>query len=501
MPLKVVLHCDNSFRTKAQYTFEMLALMIGETVQIVGKEECKSSDIVLCYGRREDDRRFPGRHVVITGSEEAWKLFDLKERYIHHLARQYTIDGEPSLALFYDREFFENPELIIEKKGREIFIHIDIIASAFFFLSGWQEWRPMDTDIHRRFPFESSIQYAFGVLGQPIVDQYGLIVKNAVEKAGWQGPKTGRYREKSFAVMMTHDIDHTRKWTPGIIYRECVRHLILNRRNDFIKDRILRFGHFLRMLIARHDPYRISVDKILSAEEKMGVHATFFIKAGGNNKRDVSYSLRNVYIRRLLRILKNRGHQIGLHPSYNAYSHTEMMEKEQKTLEAAMGESPGAVREHFLRFEMPLTWKIQNELGFEYDSTLGFPGHEGFRMATCHPFRAYDLEHDRPLHLWELPLIAMDDTFVSYRKLDPLASWKSIRDLLETVKKYHGIAVLLFHNSCYDDFDNQGWGSIFEKTLRWSFENNAALLNGQEALESYRKTAMPHTIREGTRLE
>jgi hypothetical protein len=165
------------------------------------------------------------------------------------------------------------------------------------------------------------------------------------------------------------------------------------------------------------------------------------------------------------------------------------MEKEHMALMVAMGEPPGAVREHFLRFEMPLTWRIQNGLDFEYDSTLGFPGHEGFRMATCHPFRVYDLEHDWPLHIWELPLIAMDDTFVSYRKLDPLASWKLIRDLLETAKKYHGVAVLLFHNSCYDDFDNQGWGTIFEKTLRWSFENDAALLNGQEALESYRKTA------------
>jgi len=59
--------------------------------------------------------------------------------------------------------------------------------------------------------------------------------------------------------------------------------------------------------------------------------------------------------------------------------------------------------------------------------------------------------------------------------------------------------VLLFHNTCYDDFDSPGWGSIFEKTLRWSCENNAALLNGQDALESYRKAALQHPIIKGTR--
>ena len=488
MPLKVFLQCDKSFLPKARYVVEMLAMRIGETVRFIRKEECGSSDIILSYGRRARGRRLPGTHVVIAGSEEAWRMYELRERYLHTLAHRCTIDGESSLALFYDRDFIDHPEILFQKKGRDVTIHIDIIAGSFFFLSGWQEWRPAATDIHQRFPVQSSIQYAFGLLNRPIVDQYAVLLEKALEKAGRRRQRTGRYRGKTFAVMMTHDIDHIRKWTPGIIYRECFRYLLLNRRNDFLKDRVIRFWNFLKMLSVRKDPYRISAEKIVSAERSAGAHGTYFFKVGGDDKRDGLRYLKKEFVRRLFRILKSDGHQIGLHPSYNAYARSEMMSDQNEELRDAAGDPIQAVRQHFLRFEMPLTWRIQDGLGFDYDATLGFAGHEGFRMATCHPFRAYDLDNDRPLRLWELPLIAMDDTFVSYRKLDAQASWKALCALLETVKKYRGVAVVLFHNSCYDDFDNPGWGTIFEKTLRWSYENNAALLNGREVLESFRTT-------------
>ncbi len=490
MPLKVFLTCEEPFKAKARHAIEMLLMMLGETVQFVGKEECTKSDIVLCYGSTGDFRRLPGKHIVIAGSAVAWKMFKSKEHYPHGIARRCTINEEPSLALFYDREFAQDSEKIVSEDGRDITIHIDIVASAFFFLSGWQEWRSSIADIHKRFPVESSIQYTFGVLNRPIIDHYSTLIEKALLKIGWRRLPAGRYQGKSFAVMMTHDIDHVRKWTPGIIYRECIRYLILNQRNDVMKARITRFGKFLKMLFIRNDPYRISITKILDAEESAGINGTFFFKAGGNDRRDVSYSLGNTFIKTLFGILKKSRHQIGLHPSYNAYSRQEMMVEEQKKLDEAVGKPVGAVREHFLRFEMPLTWRIQDELGFEYDSTLGFAGHEGFRMATCHPFRTYDLENDCPLRLWELPLIAMDDTFVSYRKLNASASWKAIHELLETVKKYRGVAVVLFHNTCYDSLDNLGWGTVFENTVRWCIENDAALLNGKEVLESYCKTVL-----------
>jgi len=61
--------------------------------------------------------------------------------------------------------------------------------------------------------------------------------------------------------------------------------------------------------------------------------------------------------------------------------------------------------------------------------------------------------------------------------------------LIATVKKYRGVAVLLFHNTCYDDLDFPGWGKAFEGSLAFSIQAGAFVGSGKEILESYLRSA------------
>ena len=78
-----------------------------------------------------------------------------------------------------------------------------------------------------------------------------------------------------------------------------------------------------------------------------------------------------------------------------------------------------------------------------YDATLGYAAHVGFRCGICLPHKPYDVIDNRIIDLWEIPLIVMEGTLHQYRSLSPDQGLASIESLIETVRKYHGVFVLL----------------------------------------------------------
>ena len=48
-------------------------------------------------------------------------------------------------------------------------------------------------------------------------------------------------------------------------------------------------------------------------------------------------------------------------------------------------------RQHYLRWEAPTTWRAWEEAGLDYDSTLTFADHAGFRCGVCFEYPVYDI--------------------------------------------------------------------------------------------------------------
>ena len=263
---------------------------------------------------------------------------------------------------------------------------------------------------------------------------------------------------------MTHDIDYLSKFTPGLVFREVVKNFVFNRRQVSMADRLQRLREYLRFRRMESDPYVFSILRMLEIEEERRIRASWLFKAGGKDKRDVSYRLGSARAKMVLKSLRERGHDIGLHPSFHAHDDLAMLLREKGRLDRAAGLPTRSVRQHYLRFGYPVTWRNQAEAGFTVDSTLGHAELEGFRGGLAHPFLPYDLEKRRILPIWELPLTVMDGTLAHYRGLDPPDSVLRIRELLDIVAKAGGAAVLLFHNTSFDRHDFPGWGEVFEKS-------------------------------------
>jgi peptidoglycan/xylan/chitin deacetylase (PgdA/CDA1 family) len=488
--VQVVLDCEDSFKKKATYTFDTFFQVLGLSYRVSSPEDASSADVVIWYGHERPN--VDGRVLFIHAIREAQSLFQKKLRLATSEARRIALDGEDSLALFFDQEFRKNPAAVVSGDDQCRLVRVDIIASAFYFLSCWQEITSSERDRHERLPASASLQHRHGILHLPIVNQYIMLLHRELERlSGQRLPLLPRFAGRDFAICMTHDVDYLRKWTLGIVYRELVQYFLLGRKDGDLGTRLERLRAFLKALSVLDDPYRSSIRRILNHEKESGVHSTFYFKTGVTSRHDVSYRLSDGYGQSLLKTLAGDGHEVGLHPSYNTFLSREKMKGEKERLEGALRVKPVGVRQHFLRFRIPETWKIQAELGFVHDATLGFSDHEGFRAAICHPFHPYDTDNDEVISIWEIPLLVMDGTFQSYRSKSADESIETIKNLIRTVKKYHGVGVLLFHNTCYDELDYPGWGRVFEESLRFSLEEGAYVGSASEILNSYLDTSPP----------
>jgi hypothetical protein len=104
-------------------------------------------------------------------------------------------------------------------------------------------------------------------------------------------------------------------------------------------------------------------------------------------------------------------------------------------------------------------------VGLTYDSTVAYADHEGFRCGTCHPFRPFDLQQGRELDLWEVPLIAMENTLRTYRGFSPEQAEKRILELAGRCKTVGGTFTLLWHPS-RKTREIRLWREMYQRVLR-----------------------------------
>jgi hypothetical protein len=152
--------------------------------------------------------------------------------------------------------------------------------------------------------------------------------------------------------------------------------------------------------------------------------------------------------------IKNRGHLIGLHPSYNSYNDPAILLSEKTKLESITSLEIKDVRQHYLRLEMPKTLVNQDKCGFKSDSSLGFVEDVGFRCGICNEFPIFDFLSSRQLELSEKPLIAMEGSLIKYKKSSPENALYELTHIIDVVKKFKGEFIFLWHNT---SFNKESW--------------------------------------------
>ena len=131
--------------------------------------------------------------------------------------------------------------------------------------------------------------------------------------------------------------------------------------------------------------------------------------------------------KKAIRICKERGYKVGIHPSYNSLNDSTLIRKEKNKLQDTIGEEVTLTRQHFLRFSFRHTPQIIQQLDLIEDSSIGFADRIGFRCGTGFAYHLYDFENEKAFNFLEMPLVFMDSALFTESKEDPesfLINWE-----------------------------------------------------------------------------
>jgi hypothetical protein len=350
----------------------------------------------------------------------------------------------------------------------------DDVAEAFFHLARVEE-RSGPRDEHGRFragwsslsPLDPPLERLRRRLGLPAPT--------------WQGAR--------FAVALTHDVDSPWRWT-----RIGLRGAAARLKRD---TRSARLGPALReaTALAAAPVHRLRgtdpnwrFGEIVTEERRRGARgSTFFVLAGHHDPHDGAAPESYERLRpRLVETLLEAGAEVGLHGSYTAADDPARLGREKADLETLAGPVRGH-RYHYLRADPQRNLDVLADLGFAYDTTLGFPDAVGFRAGIAHPFRPWSFEREGPLDLVEIPLAAMDATLAEERYLGLTAkrAEPQLMALLDWAAENGGAFAVLWHPDRFDPLTSGGWDRLYSRVLEGVRERGGVCVPAAELSSSH----------------
>lgn len=338
----------------------------------------------------------------------------------------------------------------LHRNNNSITLELDIFGSAFFMLTRYEEALCITKDDHGRFPSEQAISVKENIIDRPIINEYIEILWACFSEL-W--PQLQR-RKRTFSITPTHDVDapyERRLLTLSGMLTRSFKDITI-RKSVILAIKTLVKGVRARYKGLSEDPY-FTFDKIMALSEQLGLASHFyFIANNSTGLLDGDYDIEDREIKTLIASIHQRGHAIGLHPSYHSLGNREKLQYEFERLRHACSnvtQSNIGGRQHYLRWDAKSTFADWESVGLSYDSSLSYPEVAGFRAGICYEYSTYDLLNRTKLNLKEIPLIVMESSVIDKQYMGlgtGESALKYILQLKKTCQKFNGNFCILWHN-------------------------------------------------------
>ena len=331
----------------------------------------------------------------------------------------------------------------------------DPFAAAFYLLTRFEEYFDFEPDEYGRFEAAASLQFKYGLLELPLVNKWAEDLKEKIRKTF---PDI-HSEERSAEEIVTIDVDQAYAFK----HRGLRRNLLSLARNvsqlrfDYLKSQVNT------ILFRTKDPYD-NFHYLEEFQKRKDLQLIFFFNLGTYSKFDKNLNVRNRGLKRLLKRIRQFA-DIGIHPSYYATERPELMHAEKQSLEQLIDRKVDKSRQHFFRLLFPHTYRELLHAGIREEFTMGFASRPGFRAGCCIPFFWFDLQKNIVTDLKIYPVTYMDGALAEDLELNPQEGLEKIQSLTETIKKYKGCLISIWHNHTVNNtFKWKGWKEIFERS-------------------------------------
>jgi peptidoglycan/xylan/chitin deacetylase (PgdA/CDA1 family) len=439
-----------------------------------------SADVRLGYVLRHFRLAYPAAPTVPIGYVGTQAQVEIAEVDTSFFATTVPYPAPPQWREWQGQQipfFFDNvpaaPLLVLQEN--RAFISADIISAAFYLLSGWQEYFSTERDQHGRFPYAASVQKKYGFVALPVVNYYFDVLRAAVEHVSGQQLQPRRWGQQhaEFAAFISHDVDNLHS-----AWKAPAKAALQQRQFS-------RFGRLLWRHLTQPDAWD-NLKAVAAATAQYGAVSTFFLLPAkgraANGTPNADYELAGS---RFWQHLPTSECTLELHGSIGTATNAQQLLAEDEILDAL------GVRFHYLSWEPAQTLTVVEESRFLFDSTLGFAEHFGFRHSYCQPFYPFNFERSKIADFLEIPLNVMDATLhhPNYLQLAPDQVLPALQPLFAEIKRFGGVASVLWHNQNFDPANTTNGPRQFHEIMAHLQAEGAAFRTGRDIWQEF--TAAP----------
>ena len=358
-----------------------------------------------------------------------------------------------------------NQEIQVKSwKGQKIFFEqtensalpFDVFAAGFYLLSRYEEYLPHIKDRFHRFPAKESLAYKNGFLKIPIIEYW---LKELVLVIQRKFPDF-KPASRKFKFINTIDVDNAYCYLEKGLLRTLgaiCRSLLQFDFNPIFKR--------IRVLLGKEkDPYD-TFGYLLDIQKKYDFKSIYFFLLAdyGHNDKNIIHTSKK--FQALVKTMADYV-KVGIHPSWASNTDTHKLSKEINRLEAIVNREVIRSRQHFLRLDLPTSYRRLIDLGIIQDYTMGYASQVGFRAGTSLPFYFYDLDMEMQTSLMLHPFAVMDGTLNEYMELPIDDAQYLVKELINYVKEVDGVFISLWHNETLCDNRHwKDWRQVYEYTI------------------------------------
>jgi hypothetical protein len=428
-----VLIFSHSVTPRLQYITDFLSQYYGLQLKLISDEE---------------------RFLKATDSRKinyGFHRLDPNEIFIH------------SHALLFESSVRHVKLECFERNGYKAFFrtegdfNFDIFAAIFYLLTRYEEYLPHQKDMYGRYAHENSVAFKESFLHQPLIN----IWLEDFKKTLIAKDSTLNFKDSEFSFLPTYDIDIAWSFRNKGFKRNFGGIILL-----LCKWKFRKTVQRIRVVKKKkQDPFD-SYEWMDQLHDQFNLHPVyFFLVAKEKGKYDKNIDVTNAEYQQLVQSISSK-YSIGLHPSWASGDIPSLLTKEKATLEHITNQNIISSRQHYIRFELPATYRKLLALGLTNDYSMGYGSVNGFRASIATPYYWYDLKNEEQTKLLIHPFCFMDANSYYEQRFSSEATLKELMQYYRSIKSVNGTMITIWHNNFLGTAEEfGGWRELYEKFI------------------------------------